>query len=188
MPIVFIGQKKFFVISVLVSESEMKTALAHMEKVWNGFVPELPFSYGFLSDRYDDLYSNEKSQNELFLIFAGLAIFIASIGLFGLSTFNTLQRSKEVGIRKVLGAPLGSILQLLSKEILILIVIANLISWPIAWYFMTEWLHRFAYHIDMNILTYLAAGMLAVVVTLITIGSQTVKAALTNPATVLRNQ
>lgn len=188
VPVVFIGQKNFSTISILISESEMKTALAHIEKVWNEFVPELPFSYGFLSERYSNLYDSEKSQNELFLIFAGLAIFIASIGLFGLATFNTLQRSKEVSIRKVLGAPVGSILQLLSKEILILILIANLISWPIAWYFMKEWLNGFAYHIEMDVLTYVGAGMLAVVITLITIGSQTVKAALTNPATVLRNE
>ena len=129
------------------------------------------------------LYDSERSQNELFIIFAGLAIFIAAMGLFGLATFNTQQRTKEVSIRKVLGAPVGSILRLLSKEILVLIFIANLI----AWYFMDEWLSGFAYHIEMNIFTYLLAGVLALVITLITIGSQTIKAALTNPATILRN-
>ena len=166
----------------------MKPALAHLEKVWNQFVPHQSFSYRFLSDRYSDLYRSEKSQNELFIIFAALAIFIASLGLFGLATFNTLQRSKEVSIRKVLGAPVGSILQLLSKEILILILIANVISWPIAWFFMSEWLDGFAYHIDMNVLTFIGAGLLTLVITLITISTQTVKAALTNPATILRSE
>jgi putative ABC transport system permease protein len=188
VPAVFIGQNDFNTISILISESEMKPALAHLEKVWNQFVPHQPFSYSFLSDRYSDLYKSEKSQNELFIIFAALAIFIASMGLFGLATFNTLQRSKEVSIRKVLGAPVGSILQLLSQEILILILIANVISWPIAWYFMSEWLDGFAYHIDMNVLTFIGAGVLTLIITLITITTQTVKAALTNPATILRSE
>jgi putative ABC transport system permease protein len=187
VPVVFHGQQRFSTVSVLVSDSEMKEALAHIEKVWKQFMPNRPFGYSFLSERYQHLYASEQSQNELFIIFAGLAIFIASMGLFGLATFNTLQRSKEVSIRKVLGASVGSIVQLLSKEILILIFIANLIAWPIAWYFMREWLSGFAYRIEMNLFTYLMAGMLALVITLITIGSQTVKAALTNPASILRN-
>jgi putative ABC transport system permease protein len=188
VPVVFHGEKGFSRVSVLVSESEMETALAHMEKVWNQFVVERPFDYRFLADRYKWEYKGEQNQNELFVIFAVLAIFIASMGLFGLATFNTLQRRKEVSIRKVLGAPVASIVQLLSKEILILIVVANIVAWPIAWYFMTEWLDGFAYHIEMTIFTFLIAGALALVITLITIGSQTLKAALVNPATILKNE
>lgn len=188
IPVVFHGQNRFNTISVCVSEAEMKAALAHIEKVWKEFAPNAPFTYGFLSERYNNLYESEQSQNELFFIFAGLAIFIASIGLFGLATFNAQQRNKEVSIRKVLGASVASILQLLSKEILVLILIANMIAWPVAWYFMNEWLNEFAYHIEMNIFTYLGAGILAMVITLITIGSQTMKSALTNPATILRNE
>ena len=166
----------------------MKSALAHIEEVWKTFLPEVPYSYSFLSENYRNLYDSEQRQNELFILFAGLAIFIASMGLFGLATFNTLQRSKEVSIRKVLGAPVSSILQLLTREILILIFIANVLAWPVAWYFMNDWLGRFAYHIEMNIVTYILAGIFALVITLITIGSQTIKTALTNPATVLRNE
>ncbi|MEX1241119.1 MAG: ABC transporter permease [Cyclobacteriaceae bacterium] len=188
VPVVFIGQQNFNTISVKVSRTDMESALAHIEEVWKIFLPEVPYSYSFLSDNYRNLYQSEQRQNELFILFAALAIFIASMGLFGLATFNTLQRSKEVSIRKVLGAPVASILQLLTREILILIFIANLIAWPLAWYFMNEWLGRFAYHIEMNIVTYLLAGIFALVITLITIGSQTVKTALTNPATVLRNE
>ena len=142
----------------------------------------------FLAERYSWSYKSEQNQNELFIIFAALAIFIASMGLFGLATFNTLQRRKEVSIRKVLGAPIASIVQLLSKEILILVLVANIVAWPIAWYFMTEWLNGFAYHIEMTIITYRISGGLAIVVTLITIGSQTLKAALVNPATILKNE
>jgi putative ABC transport system permease protein len=188
VPVVFHGEKSFSRVSVLVSESEMEAALTHMEKVWNQFVTERPFDYSFLAMRYNWSYRGEQSQNELFIIFAALAIFIASMGLFGLATFNTLQRKKEVSIRKVLGAPVASIVQLLSKEILVLILVANIVAWPIAWYFMNEWLNGFAYHIEMTILTYVVAGTLAIVITLITIGSQTLKAALVNPATILKNE
>ena len=188
VPMIFNGQSnRFQELSVRVAAADMPEALAHMEAVWKQFVPDQPFAYEFLSESYQHLYDSERSQNELFIIFAGLAIFIAAMGLFGLATFNTQQRTKEVSIRKVLGAPVGSILRLLSKEILVLTFIANLIAWPIAWYFMKEWLSGFAYHIEMNIFTYLLAGVLALVITLMTIGSQTIKAALTNPATILRN-
>jgi putative ABC transport system permease protein len=188
VPVVFHGEKSFNRISVLISESDMEPALEHMEKVWNQFVTERPFDYGFLAQRYSWYYKSEQSQNELFIIFAALAIFIASMGLFGLATFNTLQRRKEVSIRKVLGAPIGSIIQLLSKEILILILVASIVAWPVAWYFMTKWLNDFAYHIEMTISTYLIAGATAVVIALITVGTQTLKAALVNPATILRNE
>ena len=188
VPIIFNGQPdRFYDLSVRVAAADMPEALAHMEAVWKQFVPNQPFAYEFLSENYQHLYDSERSQNELFIIFASLAIFIAAMGLFGLATFSTQQRTKEVSIRKVLGAPVASILRLLSQEIIILILIANVIAWPIAWYAMREWLSGFAYHIEMNPLTYLAAGALALLITLLTISSQTLKTALTNPATILRN-
>ncbi|WKN43659.1 ABC transporter permease [Tunicatimonas pelagia] len=187
VPVVFHGQHMFNELSVLVSKDDMPEALAHMEAVWEQFVPQQSFDYLFLNEHYQQLYHSEQKQSKLFIIFAGLAILIAAMGLFGLATFSTLQRTKEVSIRKVLGAPIGSILKLLSKEVFWLVFIANLVAWPIAWYFMREWLSSFAYHIEMNLLTYLAAGIVTLVITLITISSQTIKAALTNPATILRN-
>ena len=187
VPVVFHGQHMFNELSVLVSKDYMPEALAYMETVWKQFVPQQTFDYLFLNEHYQQLYHSEQKQSKLFIIFAGLAILIAAMGLFGLATFSTLQRIKEVSIRKVLGAPVSSILKLLSKEIFWLVFIANLVAWPIAWYFMREWLSSFAYHIEMNLLTYLAAGIVTLVITLITISSQTIKAALTNPATILRN-
>ena len=187
VPVVFHGQPRFYNLSVRVAASDMPEALTHMEAAWKQFVPDQPFSYDFLSEEYQRLYDSERSQNELFIIFATLAIFIAAMGLFGLATFSTQQRTKEVSIRKVLGAPVSSILRLLSQEIIILILIANLIAWPIAWYAMREWLSGFAYHVEMSLFTYLLAAVLALVITLVTISSQTVKTALTNPATILRN-
>ena len=125
-------------------------------------------------------------QSQLFTTFSILAIFIASLGLFGLATFNALQRVKEIGIRKVLGATVPHILGLLSKEIIILILVANLIAWPVAFYFMKQWLDTFAYHIEMNLLLYLLAACIAVVIAILTVSAQTLKAATSNPAQTLK--
>ena len=164
----------------------MKEGLAQLEKVWKSFLPARPFDYQFLSERYRSLYEAEQKQSQLFTAFAGLAIFIASLGLFGLATFNTMQRIKEIGIRKVLGASIPNILTLLSKEIIILIIAANIVAWPLAWYFMNKWLDTFAYHIDMDVLVYILAAVAAILIALITVSAQTIKAAMSNPAKTLR--
>ena len=164
----------------------MKEGLAQLEKVWKSFLPARPFDYQFLSERYRSLYEAEQKQSQLFTAFAGLAIFIASLGLFGLATFNTMQRIKEIGIRKVLGASIPNILTLLSKEIIILIIAANILAWPLAWYFMNKWLDTFAYHIDMDVLVYILAAFAAILIALITVSAQTIKAAMSNPAKTLR--
>lgn len=173
-------------LSVQISGTQITQGLEHMEKVWKEFLPKRPFSYQFLSDDYRRLYEEEQKQGQLFTVFSGLAIFIACLGLFGLATFNTLQRVKEIGIRKVLGASVPSILGLLSKEIVLLILVANLIAWPLAWYFMDQWLDSFAYHVDMNLGIYILAAVAAVILALVTVSSQTVKAAFTNPSDTLR--
>ncbi|HET7179788.1 MAG TPA: ABC transporter permease [Chryseosolibacter sp.] len=175
-------------ISVKVAGNRMRDALADMEKIWKEFLPHRPFEYQFLSMQYAQLYDAERKQGQLFIIFSGLAIFIASLGLFGLATFNTLQRIKEIGIRKVLGASVGNIVRLLSREIMMLIVIANIIAWPVAWYFTSEWLKTFAYRIDNSFLLYLFSAVAAILIALITVGSQTIRAALSNPADTLRNE
>ena len=187
-PIVFITYVKPRLVSVLVSASAMKEGIDHIAKAWKQLGRPDLFKYEFVDDRYSNLYDSEAHQQELFIAFATVAIFIASLGLFGLATFNAVQRSKEVSIRKTLAASVQSILQLLSKEIIILILIANILAWPVAWYFMQEWLNKFAYHIDMSMLTYVGAGAFTLLVTLITISTQTLRAALTNPATMLRNE
>lgn len=185
IPIVF-HQGRSNAISVKIAGNNIQEGLQQIEKVWNEFLPNRPFEYEFLDQRYRQLYETEQSQSQLFTIFSGLAIFIACLGLFGLATFNTLQRVKEIGIRKVLGASVPTILGLLSKEIVMLILIANLIAWPIAWIFMNKWLDTFAYHIEMNLLIYIVSGVIAVLVALITVSTQTVKAAMTNPSNTLR--
>jgi putative ABC transport system permease protein len=188
VPVVFepFQSRNFGALSVKLEGSSFQDGLAAIEKVWRDFVPYRPFEYTFLSTQYKDLYEAEQRQSQLFIIFAGLAILIACLGLFGLATFNTLQRVKEVGIRKVLGASVPSILTLLSREFVMLILIANLLAWPIAWYFLNTWLNTFAYHIDMGIMAYLLAGVAAVFIALVTVSSQVIKAAMSNPANTLR--
>jgi putative ABC transport system permease protein len=182
----FIRQPSYNNISIQIAGDNFQEGLNHIEKVWRDFVPERLFEFTFMSERYKNLYLSEQKQSQLFTGFSLLAIFIACLGLFGLATFNTLQRIKEIGIRKVLGASVTNILGLLSREIVVLVVVANLLAWPLAWYFMDKWLGSFAYRVDMNILWYLLAAVVAVLVALITVSSQTIKAALTNPANTLR--
>ncbi|HEY9045810.1 MAG TPA: FtsX-like permease family protein, partial [Ohtaekwangia sp.] len=187
VPMIFLVRRNNYNrLSVKISGNDMQAGLAHLEKTWKSFLPDKPFEYTFLSERYRKLYESEQKQSQLFTTFAGLAIFIASMGLFGLATFNTMQRMKEIGIRKVLGASTGSILQLLSKEILVLVGLANLIAWPVAWYFMNKWLDSFAYRIDMNIALYIAGTICAIAIALLTVSTQTIRAALRNPAKTLR--
>ncbi|MEQ8424016.1 MAG: FtsX-like permease family protein, partial [Cyclobacteriaceae bacterium] len=185
IPMVF-HPGRFNAISVKIAGNNIQDGLQQIEKVWKEFLPNRPFEYQFLDQQYQQLYESEQRQSQLFTIFSGLAIFIACLGLFGLATFNTLQRVKEIGIRKVLGASVPTILGLLSKEIVILIVVANLIAWPVAWYFMNKWLDSFAYHIEMNLLIYIVSGIVAVLIALATVSTQTIKAAMTNPSNTLR--
>ena len=184
--IFFISRGNYNNITVKIASDNIQTGIEHLRKVWKEFLPIRPFDYQFISDHYQKLYEGEQKQGQLFTVFAGLAIFIACLGLFGLATFNTMQRIKEIGVRKVLGASMPGILALLSKEIVVLIMAANLVAWPLAWYFMNEWLKGFAYHIDMNVFVYLLAAALAIIIALITVSTQTIKAALTNPAKTLR--
>lgn len=173
-------------LSVKVDGANVQEAIAALERKWKEFLPKRPFDYQFVSDRYQRLYEEDQKQSQLFTIFAGMAIFIASLGLFGLATFNTLQRIKEIGIRKVLGASVPNILTLLAREIVILILVASVIAWPVAWFFMSQWLSTFAYHVDMNVWVYALAAMGAVLLALLTVSVQTLKAAFTNPSNTLR--
>lgn len=186
VPVVFHPSRFYNRLSVKVAGDDMQAGLQHIEKVWKEFLPNRPFEFAFLSQQYTQLYNSEQQQGQLFTIFAGLAILIACLGLFGLATFNTLQRVKEIGIRKVLGASVINIVQLLSREIIVLVIIANLIAWPVAWYFMNQWLDTFAYRIGLNIWLYLLAAFAAILIALITVSSQTIKAAMSNPANTLR--
>jgi putative ABC transport system permease protein len=185
-PMIFVGNNRYNTLSFKIEGNNTKAGVQYLEKVWKDFLPARPFNFQFLSERFQALYDAEAKQSQLFTTFSGLAIFIASLGLFGLATFNAMQRVKEIGIRKVLGASVPHILGLLSKEIVILILVANVIAWPVAYYFMKGWLESFAYHIDMNVLVYIFAAFIAVVIALITVSAQTIRAATSNPAQTLK--
>ncbi len=185
-PMIFLNWGRFNVLSVRIQQGSIQESIAELEKHWNSFLPGRPFDFQFLSERHRALYESEQKQSTLFTTFSILAIFIASLGLFGLATFNAMQRLKEIGIRKVLGATIPQVLGLLSKEIVILVVAANVIAWPVAWYMMREWLNTFAYHIDVNIAAFFIAGIAGVVVALLTVSVQSLKAAASNPAKTLK--
>ena len=175
-------------ISIKISGGNISAAIDHIEKVWKQFLPQSPFDYNFVDERFAKLYDSEKRQGTIFTIFAGIAIFIACLGLFGLSSFTITQRIKEIGIRKVLGASAASIVQLLSKDFLKLVLIAAVIAFPVAWYAMHQWLLDFAYRISIPWWIFIVAGIVAAVIALATISLLTVKAAMSNPVKSLRTE
>jgi putative ABC transport system permease protein len=174
--------------SVKVSGNNMPAALAHIENTWKQFLPEIPFDYTFLDERFEDLYKSEQQQGTIFTLFACIAIAIACLGLFGLSAFAINQRIKEIGIRKVIGASVSNIVLLLSKDFLKLVGISAVIAFPVAWYAMNSWLQDFAYRSTIAWWIFAAAGIIAVAIALFTISFQAIKAATANPVKSLRNE
>ncbi|MVM33067.1 FtsX-like permease family protein [Spirosoma sp. HMF4905] len=169
-------------------KGNIPVALQRVESVWKQFFPERPFDYQFLDARFDRLYKREQTQQTLFSIFAGVAILISCLGLFGLSMFMAEQRTKEIGIRKVLGASETSLVAMFSKDFMKLVVVALLIASPVAWYAMHTWLNDFAYRTDIHWWVFLLAGGLTVLIALATVSFQSVKAALANPIKSLRSE
>jgi len=167
---------------------DVHSGLAHLESTWKKFLPEIPFEYTFLDDRFAKLYQSEERQKTIFTVFALIAIFVACLGLFGLSAFTISQRVKEIGIRKVLGASVNNIVGLLSKDFLLLVGVSALIAFPVAGWAMYKWLQDFAYRINLQWWVFLAAGIVAAAVAFFTIGLQAVKAANTNPVKNLRTE
>ncbi|MCI0695032.1 hypothetical protein L0337_23860 [candidate division KSB1 bacterium] len=145
-----------------------------------------PFTSYFLDDRLERYYRADQALGKLVGLFAGVGIFISCLGLLGLVTYATEQRTKEIGIRKVLGASTPSIIELVSKEFVTLVVIANLLAWPVSYYFINGWLQDFAYRIELGWGMFLLAGGLALLIALLTVSIQVIKAALANPVEALR--
>lgn len=168
--------------------AQVSGLLAAMKKSWDGFHSDMPFSYTFLDERFNETYKAEQKTGQILGTFAGLTIFVACLGLFGLATFTAEQRTKEIGVRKVLGASVAGIIALLSKDFLKLVIIALLIATPAAWWLMDRWLEEFAYKIDVTWWMFALAGVLSVLVALCTISYQSVKAALMNPVESLRSE
>ena len=160
--------------------------MAFLEKTWPAVYPNDPFQYSFLDQDFDNLYKTEQLRGQVFGVFSILAIFIACLGLLGLASFTTEQRTKEIGIRKVMGASVSGIIVLLTQEFVKLVAIASVIAWPIAYYVMNNWLQNFAYSAGLSAWTFVTAALAAVVITVATVSYQVIKAALTNPAAALQ--
>ncbi|MBL7828427.1 MAG: ABC transporter permease [Saprospiraceae bacterium] len=175
-------------ISFRVTPSQLQPALAAAEAKWKILVPDQPFHYTFLDTDLAALYQNEQRAKQLFVMFAGLAIFIACIGLLGLAAYLTRQRTKEIGIRKVLGASVSGITGLLAKDFLKLVAIAILIASPISYYLMQQWLQDFAYRVDIPWWMFLVAACTALSIAFLTVGFQSIRAALANPVRSLRSE
>jgi putative ABC transport system permease protein len=173
-------------ISVRLSTENISETIGYVENTWRDFAPNKPFEYSFLDQDYNNLYINEQQTRKLFSIFSFLAIFIACLGLFGLASFIADRRTKEIGIRKVLGASVLRIVQILNKSFMKWVLLANLIAWPAAWFVMNRWLQNFAYRIDLSWWMFVLGALLALVIAFITVSFQTVKAALRNPVDSLR--
>ena len=185
-PLCFLLKRSTGLISFKVSASKIPIIIKEAESKWKKMASGMPFSYRFMDDSFNEVYKAERRIGILALSFSTLAIIIACLGLFGLATFLAEQKTKEIGVRKVLGASVPAILLMLSKEFIKWIVIANIIAWPAAYYFMNKWLQDFAYRIDISWWLFIIAGCVALFIALITVSFQAVKAATANPVKSLR--
>lgn len=174
--------------SMRVNTNHLQQTIQYVRQSWTKAFPGNPFDYFFLDDYFNQQYSNEQKFQKLFIIFATLAIIISCLGLFGLSSYTAMQRTKEIGIRKVLGASAVNITSILSKDFLKLVVIAVIIASPVVWIVMNKWLQNFAYRINISWWIFLAGGVVAIVIALATISFQTIKAGIANPVKSLRTE
>ena len=187
-PLAFFLAKSSGLISFRFEAKNTQEVIASIEKSWKSMAPGLPFSYSFLDQDFGRMYSAEQRLGKIFVVFAGLAIIIACLGLFALTSFTAEQRTKEIGIRKVLGASVSSIVMLLSKEFGKLIIISFALAAPLAWYGVDWWLKSYTYKTEVGILVYLVAGLSAFLIAWITMSFQSFKAATNNPVDSLRSE
>ncbi len=187
-PFVFKYQPHTWQLLVKTTGKDAPRALKTVEKTWKRYNPNFPFTYTFLDQTYEALYKSDQRTGTLFNVFAGIAILISCLGLFGLAAYTTQVKVKEIGIRKVLGASIANITTMLSRDFLTLIVLAILIASPIAWYAMNKWLQDFVYRATIQWWIFAVAGMAAILIALITISYQSIKAALANPVKSLRSE
>ncbi len=173
-------------ISIRLKTDDIRTVIQYIENTWKAVNPALPFDYSFLDEDYDRLYANEFQMGKLGLVFCILAIAVSCLGLLGLASFMAERRTKEIGIRKVLGASISGVFLLISKDLTKWALFANLIAWPIAYILLTHWLQNFAYRISIGWWSFVLAGMLTVGIALLTVSYQSIKAATANPVNALK--
>jgi len=182
------GKNPWFKIMVRIRATNQQQTIAAIQHLYESYNPGFPFTFNFLDEAYQKQYDTETRVSELSKYFAGLAIIISCLGLFGLAAFTAQKRQKEIGIRKVIGASVSNITSMLSKDFLILISISLLIALPVSWWLMSRWLQSFAYRINITPFAFVITAVSVILITLITISYQSVKAALANPVKSLRTE
>jgi putative ABC transport system permease protein len=175
-------------VAVRIKAGNTHEAIGKIEQKWKEILPAQSFRYSFLNEKMKHEYIEEQRAGKLFTVFSGLAIVIACVGLFGLSAYTTSLRTKEIGVRKVLGSTVGNVVVLLSKDFTRLVLFAFILAVPIGWWMMDQWLSNFAYRIDVSVITFLLAGILALLIALITVSYQSIKAAMVNPIKSLKSE
>ncbi len=187
-PLVFELNQNTGSMAVRINTKNIPALISQIENKWHTMSTGQPFSYSFMDNDFNNIYSAEQRTGKLFITFAVFAIFIACLGLFGLVSYAAEQRVKEIGIRKVLGAKISGIVAMLSKDFVKLVLIASIIAFPVAWWAMNKWLQSFAYRINISWLVFVAAGVLTIVIALLTVSFQAIKAAAANPVKSLRSE
>jgi ABC-type antimicrobial peptide transport system permease subunit len=170
---------------VKIKSNKIPETLEYIENTVANFAPEYPFTYSFLDEHFEKLYKGDQQIGTIFKYFSFIAIFISCLGLFGLAAFMIGQRTKEIGIRRILGASKSYIMMILSKEFIVLIVVSNIIAWPLAYLVMNQLLESYAYRTDVSLMIFLGAGLFTLLLTFLTISVQTLKATRTNPVDAL---
>jgi putative ABC transport system permease protein len=171
-----------------VATTDIRSLVGNIESKWKSMAPGYPFSYQFLDDAFENMYRLEQRIGKIAIIFAILAIFIACLGLFGLATYMAEQRTKEIGVRKVLGASVQNITTMLSKDFVKLVLIAALFAFPLAWWGMSRWLQDFAFRINISWWIFIVAATIAFLIALVTVSFQAIRAAVANPVDSLRDE
>jgi putative ABC transport system permease protein len=175
-------------ISVRINTADIPNVLAQIKSKWKTMAPSQPFDYSFMDEDFNKLYTTEQRTGQIFITFAVIAIVIACLGLFGLITYASEQRVKEIGIRKVLGASVSDVAGMLSKDFLKLVLISAVIAFPLAWWAMNKWLEDFAYRISIAWWVFCIAGILALLIAILTVSFQAIRAAVANPVKSLRTE
>ncbi len=184
--VLMLGPSQFLHIAVQLPSNDVKGAIGAVTDVWKKVIPDRPFQGRLLDDIIAENYESERKTGMLFIVFAVLSAFIGSLGIFGLASFAAERRTKEVGIRKVLGASVSSVVLMLTKEFVILVIIANVVTWPIAYYSIQNWLQEYAYRIELGFDIFIYAGLMALAIALLTVGYQAIRAATANPVESLK--
>ncbi|MCP4723427.1 MAG: FtsX-like permease family protein, partial [bacterium] len=179
-------QGGLYTLLVKVTDDDIGNTISGMENIWKEIQPDKPFVYTFLNENLDRFYAEDKKWNSIVLYSSLFALIITCLGLVGITTLTVSRRIKEIGIKKVLGASVLNIVSLLSREFLFLVLVSNIIVWPVGYYIMSKWLQRFAFRIDIDMTAFFAAGLFAVLVAIVTISFQTIKAASADPVDTLR--